>query len=428
MFLKVILILTVMVGISSSSAINLQKFHFSNSPVYATLEDSLLKEGHVKTDYKYILVGSYNYVRAPFVELDNNNRSRDIIKWMHTLNIGGAYRFSENLQLGLSTFFTYQKAIPSDEESDYDKEFSLGDTTVDLKYKIFEKNRLALAFTPRLYLNTGDEQYYTSNEEIGFYLGFALEKAFKYFQLTLNLGHKENKNAVFKEVDHEQQLHTAIGGLVPITENLDVTAEFFRDTPYDSDIEQIPSELDLGLRYELSKYSAVFGGVGTGSLDSDDSTDLRLYAGYKYYPGRGHVAPLPVKKDTMVKQKKTKKIKKEEKVYGEFFKYLNIYFDTSSSAITKLEAMKIDKMIEILSEQKKISKIIVEGYTSKVGSAALNKKLSNKRIKSAVDYITKRGVDVKLIQKVSYGNELADEEDANKTTDRKVMFRIYRDR
>lgn len=428
MFLKVILILTVMVGISSSSAINLQKFHFSNSPVYATLEGSLLEDGHVNTDYKYIFVGSYNYVRAPFVELDNNNRSKDIIRWMHTLNVGGAYRFSKNLQVGLSTFFTYQKAIPSDEENNYDKEFSLGDTTVDLKYKIFEQSRLALAFTPRLYLNTGDEEYYTSNGEIGFYLGFALEKAFKYFQVTLNLGHKENKNAEFKEVNHEQQLHTAVGGLVPLTENLDLTAEFFRDTPYDSDIDQIPSELDVGVRYELSKYSALFGGVGTGSLDSDESTDLRLYAGYKYYPKEGDSTPLPIKKDKMIKEKKTKKIKKEEKVYGQFFKYMNIYFDTSSSAITKLESMKIDKMIEVLSEEEKISKIVVEGYTSKVGSAALNKRLSNKRIKSAVDYITKKGIDVKLIQKVSYGNEMADETDANKTTDRKVMFRIYRNR
>ncbi len=426
MFSKIILILALTVGISSSSAINLQKFHFSNSPEYATLEGSLLRDGHVDTDYKYILIGSYNYVRAPFVELDNNNRSRDIIRWMHTLNIGGAYRFTEKFQVGLSTFLTYQKAIPSDEDpstAGYDKEFSLGDTTVDFKYKFYEKKRLAIAFTPRLYVNTGDEEYYTSNDEIGYYLGFALEKAFKYFQLTFNFGHKENKNAVFAQVDHEQQLHVALGGLVPLTEKLDLTAEFFRDTPYDSDNEQVPSELSVGVRYETSKSGALFGGVGTGSLDSDNSTDLRLYAGYKYFPGKGKVvpvAPIPVKK------KKSKKIEKEEKSYGKFYKFLNVYFDTSSSKLTKLETMKLDEMIKQVKNEEKISKIVIEGYTSKVGSKQLNERLSNSRIKSVVEYISKRGVDVKLLQRVSYGSRMASDEDVNLSTDRKVMCRIYK--
>lgn len=413
MFLKILTILAVSVGISSSNAVNLQKFHFSNNPVYATVEDALLEEGLVTTDYKFILVGSYNYVRSPFIEVNASQRSSTIIEWMHTFNLGGAYKFTNKFQVGLSTFFTYEKAIPSDETSGHEKEFVTGDTTVDFKYKFYEKNKFAIAFTPRLYLNTGDEKYYTSNDEIGYYLGFALEKAFRSFQLALNLGHKENTGALYKDVDHRQQLHFSVGALVPLLGDLDLTAEFFRDSPYDSSIDQSPTELDVGIRYAASNESAIFAGVGTGSLEEENSTDLRIYAGYKFYPSA---------------KEKSEKVKKEEKTYGKFYKFLNIYFDTGASKVTETESIKLDQMIEFIKNDSSISKIVIEGYSSKVGSKVLNKKLSDKRIKSAFDYITEQGIEKNIIQEVSYGDSQADLENKNKTTDRKVMFRIYRTR
>lgn len=413
MFSKIFTILAVMVGISSSSAINLQKFHFSNNPVYATVEDALLEEGHVTTDYKFILVGSYNYVRAPFIEVNESDRSDTIIDWMHTFNLGGAYKFNKNFQVGISTFFTYEKAIPAGEDSDHEKEFVMGDTTVDFKYKFYEKNKFAIAFTPRIYLNTGDEDLYTSNDEIGYYLGFALEKAFKSFQLAINLGHKENRGALYKEVDHRKQFHFSAGALIPLVRDLDLTAEFFRDTPYDNEIDQTPTELDVGIRYTASNESAVFAGIGTGSLDEEDSTDLRVYAGYKYYPSA---------------KKKSEKVKKEEKTFGKFYKFLNIYFDTGVSKVSETESIKLNQMVNFIKNDSSISKIVIEGYTSKVGSASLNKRLSDKRIKSVVDYITSEGVENNIIQQVSYGDSQADDEVKNKTTDRKVMFRIYRTR
>lgn len=413
MFLKIFTILAISVGISSSNAINLQKFHFSNNPVYATIEDALLEEGLVTTDYKFILVGSYNYVRAPFIEVDSNDRSSTIIEWMHTFNLGGAYKFNKRFQVGISTYFTYEKAIPADQESGHEKEFVIGDTTVDFKYKLYEKNKFAIAFTPRLYLNTGDEEYYTSNEEIGYYLGFALEKAFKSFQIAINLGHKENTGALYKEVDHRKQFHFSAGALVPLIRDLDLTAEFFRDTPYDSDIDQTPTELDVGIRYTASNESAIFAGVGTGSLEEEDSTDLRVYAGYKFYPSA---------------KEKSEKVRKEEKTYGKFYKFLNIYFDTGASKVSETESIKLDQMVNFIKNDSSISKIVIEGYTSKVGSAALNKRLSDKRIKSVVDYITNQGIEDDIIQQVSYGDSQADDQVKNKTTDRKVMFRIYRTR
>ncbi|MCT4642390.1 MAG: OmpA family protein [Bacteriovoracaceae bacterium] len=402
----------------SAYGINLQKFHFSNSPTFATLEDGILDEGLISNDYKYILVGSYNYVRAPFVEIDNNNRSQDIISWMHTFNLGGAYKFNKNLQLGLSTFFTYQNSIPYDSNSnDEEKDFSLGDTTIDLKYKFFEKSRLAVAFTPRLYIPTGEENAYLSTDEIGYYLGFALDKAFSFFQLAINLGHKANTGAIYEKngqiVDHESQFHFSVGALIPLVGNWDFTAEFFRDTPYESNNVQAPSEGSVGLRYGHSTQAATFLGVGAGSTNEDDANDLRIYAGYKYFPSG---------------KEKSEKVKREEKKFGRIYKLFNIYFETGKFDITDIEMEKLKEMKKDIANDPYISKIVIEGYASTVGSVKINKYLGKKRAQEVTAALIKAGVSKDIIEVVSYGNEKADKQTVNKNTDRKVMFRVYRKR
>lgn len=398
----------------SAHAINLQKFHFSNSPVFATLEDGILSDGFITTDYKYILVGSYNYVRAPFIQLDNNEREKTIIEWMNTFNVGGAYRFTPGFQVGISSFFTHEEAIPGDDQDgDHEEKYVAGDTTIDVKYKLFERNRFAVSFTPRVYLATGNENFYTSNGETGYYFGFAFEKAFSFLQVALNLGHKENNGAKYDIVDHRRQFHFSVGALLPLLGPFDLTAEFYRDTPYDSDNKQVPNEVNVGLRYQVDNDGALFAGIGSGSTDESDSTDLRSYVGYKYFPSA---------------REKSKKVKKEEEKYGKLYKLYDIFFDTGKSEITKTEKDKLDEMVDRFKEDRYISKIVIEGYTSKIGSKKWNKKLSEMRAIKVRDYLLAEGVDKGIVEIVAYGNEKADEKDVNKSSDRKVMFRLYRSR
>jgi outer membrane protein OmpA-like peptidoglycan-associated protein len=409
MFLILTLAVITLTYSAQSLAVNLQKFHFSNSPIFATLEDGLLDDGLITTDYKYILVGSYNYVRSPFIALDGNQRSETIIEWMHTLNLGGAYRFSDVFQVGLSTFFSYEYLQPIDED-EKEKVFTPGDTTIDFKYKFYDKNRLAIAFTPRAFLPTGQRENFTSNNGIGYYLGFALDKAFDYFQLAVNVGHKENPNAQYDIVDYRRQFHFSAGGIVPLIGKLDLTAEFYRDTPYDSDNEQVPSEVNLGLRYANANDSALFAGIGTGSLEEDSSTDARVYFGYKYFP-----AP-----------ERSKKIADEEKKFGIFYRVHDVYFGTSMAEVNGVERNKIDMLVKNIKKDPYIAKVVVEGYASRIGSIEANKALSVKRAKNVMDYILAAGVDEDLIHYVSFGSSKADKEVLNKKFDRKVSFRIYR--
>jgi outer membrane protein OmpA-like peptidoglycan-associated protein len=412
-YLKTWLFFIVLIaGLSNKAySVNLQKFHFSNSPIFATLEDGLLNDGLITTDYKYIVVSSYNYVRSPFIQIDGSERDKTIIEYMHTLNLGGAYRFTDYFQVGLSTFFTYEELEPVG-ETEKEKVFTAGDTTIDFKYKFYDKERLSIAFTPRLYIPTGQEKYFTSDDGIGYYLGFAIDKAFDYFQLALNFGHRENANAEYDIVDYRQQFHTSVGAIIPLFGPLDLTAEFYRDTPYDSENDQAPSEINVGLRYANAKDSALFAGVGTGSLEEDNSTDARIYFGYKYFPSKNT----------------NQKIIEEEKKYGIFYQNHDILFPTGKSEVVGINQNKLNLMVKNIKSDPYISKIVVEGYASRIGESEMNKELSKIRATVIKDYIIDQGMPADKVEIVSYGNTKADKEILNKKSDRKVSFRIYRNK
>lgn len=415
--MKKLLAFFLIVFSSNLFAVNLQKFHFSNSSVFATVEDGILNDGFVTTDFDQIFVVSYNYVRAPFIELDNedtSDRARTIIDWMHTVNYGGAYKITPNLQLGFSSFFTHTHAISAGDLDNESAEVTVaGDSTLDLKYKFYEKNRFAISFTPKVYLPTGSEDYYTSNGETGYYFGFALDKAFSFAQIALNLGHKENNGADYDIVDHRRQFHFSVGALIPLIGAFDLTAEFYRDTPYDSDNEQIPSELNTGIRYQWAANKTLYAGVGTGSLDESDSTDLRSYIGIKLYPSAKEFS---------------KKIQKEEKKFGKFYKLYDIFFATNSSNISKEELEKLDELVLRFKQDIYLNKIVIEGYASRVGSKTWNKKLSEQRAQVIREYLLEKNLPESILEFVGYGNDKADEKILDKAEDRKVMFRLYRSR
>lgn len=393
-------------------AINLQKFQFSNSPTFATVDDGLLSDGIITTDYKFILIGSYNYVRAPFIRIDGDNREIDIIEWMHTFNFGGAYRYSDYFQIGFSSFASFERVIPVGESED-DEVFTLGDTTVDFKYKVFEKNKMAISLTPKLYLGTGNEDYFTSNNELGYYLGFALDKVIQSFQFTLNLGHKQNNGAEYLQVNHKNQLHLSIGILKTLTDRIDLTAEFYRDTPYDQKNQQIPSEANVGIRFKQNNDLAIFTGFGIGSTEESNSTDMRIYAGLKFFPS---------------KKFKNQKIKEEEKAFGKLYRVDEVYFETGKHIMNTIEKEKLTRIFDLINNDPYITKLVIEGYASRIGSVKNNKTLSKRRSEHVKIFLESIGMNINDIKIVAYGNEKSDKVDINKHLDRKVMLRIYRSR
>ena len=140
---------------------------------------------------------------------------------------------------------------------------------------------------------------------------------------------------------------------------------------------------------------------------------MRVYAGIKYFPTKGKV---------------TDKIKNEEQQFGKFYKMQNLYFSTASSKIDKITKIYLEEIIKRLKEDVMISKIVLEGYASKIGNKNKNLTLSQKRSASVKKYLLENGVDRLFIEVVGYGDMYADKLIIDNDVDRKVMIRIYRKR
>lgn len=83
---------------------------------------------------------------------------------------------------------------------------------------------------------------------------------------------------------------------------------------------------------------------------------------------------------------------------------LQINFQTNSSDITSASTTYVDKFAEFLKTYSNYSAKIV-GYTDSKGSAAYNKKLSQKRADSVVNALKERGVDPKQLSSDGMGEE-----------------------
>lgn len=84
---------------------------------------------------------------------------------------------------------------------------------------------------------------------------------------------------------------------------------------------------------------------------------------------------------------------------------LNVHFDKSSAVVAPVDYKKIDT-VAIFMKQHMQSNVLIEGHTSKTGSADLNQKLSEQRAKAIAQVLIKHfGIDAQRISTVGYGFE-----------------------
>lgn len=106
-----------------------------------------------------------------------------------------------------------------------------------------------------------------------------------------------------------------------------------------------------------------------------------------------------------------------------------INFAFNSSVLTP-ESKKIldeDQRIARLKAEPDI-RVEVAGHTDSVGSAAYNKKLSERRAQAVVDYLVSKGVDPKRLKAVGYGKDkpiASNATEAGRAENRRVELQIF---
>jgi len=106
-----------------------------------------------------------------------------------------------------------------------------------------------------------------------------------------------------------------------------------------------------------------------------------------------------------------------------------IQFDTGKTKITDESADVLTNVIGIMNDYPN-TKFSIDGHTDSVGSAKLNKELSEGRAKAVMDYLISNGIDESRLTSMGYGEEkpIADNNTRNgRTANRRVEINLIKD-
>lgn len=83
---------------------------------------------------------------------------------------------------------------------------------------------------------------------------------------------------------------------------------------------------------------------------------------------------------------------------------LNVLFDTNKAVIKTNSFREVDNLITVMKDYPELN-VTIEGHTDNVGSAASNKKLSQRRADAVKKYMVGKGIDASRLTAVGFGLE-----------------------
>jgi outer membrane protein OmpA-like peptidoglycan-associated protein/tetratricopeptide (TPR) repeat protein len=103
----------------------------------------------------------------------------------------------------------------------------------------------------------------------------------------------------------------------------------------------------------------------------------------------------------------------------------NIFFEFGEASFTSESYEELNKMVSFMDANPQVN-VEIAGHTDAVGSASVNKKLSQQRANKVVDYLTGKGIDRRRLNAVGYGEERPivsnDDEVMGREINRRVEF------
>ncbi|MPM30139.1 hypothetical protein SDC9_76684 [bioreactor metagenome] len=111
---------------------------------------------------------------------------------------------------------------------------------------------------------------------------------------------------------------------------------------------------------------------------------------------------------------------------GDRFVLRNVFFDFDKSTLRPESKTELDRLVSLLKSLPDL-KIEISGHTDNYGSRTYNKKLSEERAMSVVQYLVAAGIDAERLTYMGYGFDrpiATNETDAGRQLNRRTEFRI----
>ena len=205
------------------------------------------------------------------------------------------------------------------------------------------------------------------------------------------------------------------------------------DSDFTTDRELSSSELLVGVKTDITRDWAFHAGAGTEIYHGSMSPDWRVYTGVNYTVG-----PLWAKEKRVIVRKKVHKryYIDEENPYDhepqdeEVFVAKDVLFAFDSDKINRAFIQPLLDLGAYLRRPPGFCRLIIEGHTDSIGSAAYNLDLSRRRSITVKKVLAQEvGIPVHKIKAVGYGEAYPIADNGNyqgRSINRRVEFKIQR--
>lgn len=166
-------------------------------------------------------------------------------------------------------------------------------------------------------------------------------------------------------------------------------------------------------------------GIYEFKLNFKESKEFMLSAELDGYMFQNFKVPIPAAASQPREVKRRLEMKKLEKDASYILR--NIYYEFDKAAFTTESYNELNKLEKLLFENPNL-KIEIEGHTDNIGTSEYNKDLSEKRAKAVVQFLRNKGIDIRRLSAVGYGETRPiatnDDEKDGRELNRRVEFKI----
>ncbi len=186
-----------------------------------------------------------------------------------------SYGLADNTDLVLTLPYQWGK-VKEEGITVYD-ERGISDTTLEVKWRFFEKDGLMLALKPGVILPTGNESRGLGAGKVGYHAVFIGTKEAEPWEFHANVGYIRNEN----KVDEERDIwHVSLAAEYAVFKNLALVGNIGMERNRDKTASGNPAFILGGVIYEVSENFAVDCGVKYGLTAAE--TDWSLMAGVAF--------------------------------------------------------------------------------------------------------------------------------------------------
>jgi len=187
------------------------------------------------------------------------------------------FEFAPTLSYGLTDTIDIVLGVPYQhfkvEDTVTKKESGLSDTSVEVKWRFFEKDGLSFAVKPGISIPTGDENKGLGTGKVGYSAYLITTKELKPINIHFNLGYIRNEN---KFDERKNILHASVAGEYEATEKLKIVANIGTETNTDKSSNVSPAFALAGIIYSVTENISVDAGYKYG-LNTPETDNTYLF-------------------------------------------------------------------------------------------------------------------------------------------------------